>query len=571
MYFRIPIVILFIIACLAGFAVLKGNLSSTAVANGHPLENATNTEEVIKTKGVDLTNGTAAIHTITARDLHAHVDFLADDLLEGRDTNSRGIRVAARYIAAHFERNGLQPVGEGNTYYQPVHLRERIISDQTQLSVEIDGEMIPLKYNEDFIVTTLPNQSGIKISAEMVFSGFGITAEEYEYDDFKEESVKNKFSVYVSGEPYFENDSSFFKGKDAVTRHSRRGAKSKAAIAAGAIGTIGIITHERLSKYSWSMIQRYLGRPKITLSESGEESNAALPGIYIHPDAVELILAGSMKDYDTIDKEAASGRLKPFKLNRKAELTLRFKSDELVDNNVVGYLEGSDPELKSEVIVITAHYDHLGVGTVVQGDSIYNGAADNASGTSSMLELAEAFGQMATRPKRSLLFLAVTAEEKGLLGSEYYVNNPIFPISKTIANFNIDMIGIGDSTAIVLIGQEMSSLGKTLATACEQVGLIVQPDDMPEQRIFYRSDHYNFAKKGIPAIFPSFAMKRTDFPEFSKFYHKPQDDINWNWFNFNTMEKQIQAVFLAVLSVANADNSPEWETGVEFAKYRNSE
>ncbi len=568
MYFRIPIVILFIIVCLAGFVVLKGNLNSTPVANSQPIENTINKETVVEPKRADLLPGTAAINTITARDLHAHIDFLADDLLEGRDTNSRGIRVAARYIAAHFERTGLQPVGEANTFYQPVHLNERIISSNTQLSVEIDGEMIPLKCNEDFLITNLPGKSETRYSGEMVFLGFGITAEEYDYDDFKDESVKNKFVVYVTGEPYSENDSSFFKGKDTVSGYSTRGAKSKTALAAGAIGTIGITSSEYLSKYKWPLIRRYFGKPILSVKSPGEKLNSTLPDIYIHPKAVDLILAGSQKNYEAIDEDAASGSLKPFKLNRKAELVLRFKNDDMIDNNVVGYLEGSDPKLKSEVIIISSHYDHIGVGAVVEGDSIYNGAADNASGTSGVLELAEAFGQLSTPPKRSLLFLAVTAEEKGLLGSEYYVKNPIFPISKTIANFNIDMIGIGDSTAMVIIGQEMSSLGEVLANACEQVGLRVQPDDMPEQRIFYRSDHYNFAKKGIPAIFPNFAMKRADFPEFSKFYHKPQDDINWNWFNFNTMEKQIQAVFLAVLSVANADTVPEWETGVEFAKYR---
>ncbi|MCH7755194.1 M28 family peptidase [candidate division KSB1 bacterium] len=255
-------------------------------------------------------------------------------------------------------------------------------------------------------------------------------------------------------------------------------------------------------------------------------------------------------------------------MNKKVQMKFIVENKQIEDSNVAGFLEGSDPELKSEVIVFTAHYDHMGIGTPVKGDSIYNGAADNASGTSGLIELAEAFSLLPQRPKRSLLFLAVTAEEKGLLGSEFYVTNPIFPLAKTVANFNLDMIGIGDTTGMVVYGIERSTLGDMITKAVQEVGLEIIPDELPEQRIFYRSDHFSFVKRGIPSIMPGFGIRREWFANFNKFYHQPSDDANLSYFNFGYMKKNVQAIFLAGLWVANAEKSPTWTPGDEFENAR---
>ncbi|RMF66200.1 MAG: M28 family peptidase, partial [Calditrichaeota bacterium] len=257
----------------------------------------------------------------------------------------------------------------------------------------------------------------------------------------------------------------------------------------------------------------------------------------------------------------------PFELNKKVEYRIDFENKTIEDRNVVGFLEGSDPGLKSQIIVFTAHYDHIGVGTPVNGDSTYNGAADNASGVSGLLELADAFSSLPNPPRRSLLFLAVTAEEKGLLGSEYYVEHPLFPLEQTVADFNLDMIGIGDTTGIVVYGIDRTTLGEEIRKAAARVGLKILPDEMPEQRIFYRSDHFNFAKHGIPVAFTGFGLRRAWFDEFEKFYHQPSDDRTLP-FNYHYMKKHMQALFLAALAVADADEPPKWAPGDEFENAR---
>jgi len=566
MYFRFPLLLLILVAGLVGIIIFKDHLDDRV--------SAANKAEPVKIPSAEIpeisedisATHLAALQSIGSSDLRRHVVFLADDSLEGRDTGSRGARIAALYISSQFDKFGLRPAGEDGSYYQPVYLNEKKISPDSEFKIEIDGEMIPLKYKDDFLVVTAPNQSGVEVTRDLIFTAFGIQASEYEYDDFKNLDVKGKATIYVSGEPPSE-DEKYFKGSRA-TQYSNPSTKRRTAKENGAAVTIGIALPELLEQISWGGIQNLYARSKISLKNNASTAGEDFAAVVLHPDAGELLFAGAEPSFSDIKKTASDGTIQSFEMNKKVQMKFIVENKQIEDSNVAGFLEGSDPELKSQVIVFTAHYDHVGIGTPVKGDSIYNGAADNASGTSGLMELAEAFSLLPQRPKRSMLFLAVTAEEKGLLGSEFYVQNPIFPLVKTLANFNLDMIGIGDTTGVVVYGIERSSLGDMITRAVKEVGLKIIPDELPEQRIFYRSDQFSFVKRGIPAIMPGFGIRREWFANFNKFYHQPSDDANLSYFNFGYMKKNVQAIFLAGLWVANAEKSPTWTPGDEFENAR---
>ncbi|HEX9653001.1 MAG TPA: M28 family peptidase [bacterium] len=555
MYYRFPVLMVMIFAVLVGVFYFKGDLTShvgEAVVISDILNPAVND----------------ALQSISGEQLRAHLEFLADDLLEGRDTGSRGARLAELYVASQFQRMGIVPAGDDQTFFQVVPMVQKQVSSRSQLRIEVDGEMLPLTYGQDFLVVTAPSENGKVLTGEVVFTGFGIRAPEYNYDDFKNVDVKGRFTLYLSGEPE-SDDENFFDGEKA-TKHSDGYTKRAMAKKLNALGAIGTLQKEILEHVSWADLQNYYGGARIALDKKPPAGSADdLPAVIIHPDAVDLLFSGAAKDFAAIQQEIAKGELKSFAMKKKVQIQVFMDEDRTADHNVVGLIEGSDPALKSEVVVFTAHHDHVGIGAPVAGDSIYNGAADNASGVAGLLELAEAFSFLPERPKRSLLFLAVTAEEKGLLGSEYYVNHPIFPMSKTVANFNFDIIGIGDSTGLVVYGQERSSLGNVVEKAAQYFNLTIMPDDLPEENIFLRSDHYNFAKKGVPAIFPSFGLDRPGFHKFVKYYHQPSDDLSLP-FNYGYMKKHVQVVFLAGMWVANASHPPTWTKGDEFEELRTS-
>ncbi len=555
MYFKLPIAIVFIFCCIVFVMLLQGQ-SEHPVAR--PVEN-------VKAVGTDMDVAEFAISEIKDSDLQAHLEFLADDLLEGRDTGSRGARLASMYIATQFERYGLSGAGEKGTYFQTVPLSEYRVKPESAVLVEVDGEMIPLKYMDDFVVTGMSN--GTPATYELTYAGFGIKADEYDYDDYAGLDVAGKAAVYVSGEPK-SDDEAFFEGEKR-TRYSSGREKRKAAEKAGAGGSLGVVRKDQLTAFPWERLQGFLTRPRVRLSQPDDSGSVPeLPSVLVHADAAELIFAGSGHSYSDIDQEATAGKTTTFAMQKKVTFDIRFDKRDFNDRNVVGFLEGSDEELKSELIVFSAHYDHVGIGRPVAGDSIYNGAADNASGVSGLLELAEALSSLPKAPKRSLLFLAVTAEEKGLLGSRYYVAHPFFPLAQTAANFNLDMLGISDTTGIVVYGIDRSTLGEPMRRAAARFGLQIYPDDMPEQRIFYRSDHYNFAVKGVPTIYPSYGVNRQTMPEVAKYYHRPSDDPGLQALNYRLMQRHVQMVFQAALWVANADDSPQWHAGDEFEKIR---
>ncbi len=572
MYFRFPLLVLFVIAGSIGLFYISSKFKNP----DHFEKNESLASDTLNTqtfyvksdtleKPSEVDSSDTAVKSIREHELRAHLNILADDLFEGREVGTIGARLASRYIASQFEQVGLRPVGANQTFFQLVPLYKKMVMPNSELKFEVDGELIPLIYKKDFIVLSIPEEDTFELTAGLVFSGFGIQAPEYNYDDFKDVNVEGKVTVYLSGEPS-SADVNYFWG-DNLTKYAAGFNKRKTAQDLKAAGAIRIYSSQDLEQWNWNTIQDVFTRGKTSLNNKKPgNDDPVFPAILIHPDAGALLFSGTQKSFEEINNAAAEGNVSSFEMVKNIQMKINVDGQIIEDRNVVGYLEGSDPVLKSEVIIYTAHYDHVGIGATVQGDSIYNGAADNASGVAGLLELAEAFTLLPMTPKRSILFLAVTAEEKGLLGSEYYVNNPIFPLSKTVANFNLDMIGIGDTTGIVVYGIERSSLGEVITKAAREIQLAILPDELPEENIFQRSDHYAFARKGIPAIFPGSGINRTFLPEFKSFYHQPTDDVNLP-FNYAYMKKHVQILFLAGLWVANAEDAPEWTAGDEFEKF----
>jgi hypothetical protein len=558
MYYRFPVLMVMFFGVLVGVFYFKGRVNSHAVKN----------EERVVISDILKPHVNEALQTISEDQLHAHLEFLSDDLLEGRDTGSRGARLASLYIASQFERMGLKPVGENQTYFQPVPIVQTQTSSRSQLKIEVDGEMVPLTYGKDFLVVAAPGENGKLLNGELVFTGYGIQAPEFNYDDLKNVNLNDRVALFLSGEPVSDSED-FFAGRKA-TKYSEGSGKRRNLKAAKAQASITIMQADVFEQYSWTSFQNYYSGTQVSLDENlPAVTTDDFVAVILHPDAADLFFAGSPKSFAAIQQDVKKGAVRSFELKKQVQLQIWVNKERMDDRNVVGFLEGSDLTLKSDIVTFTAHYDHVGIGTPVAGDSIYNGAADNASGVAGLLELAEAFAMLPEPPKRSVLFLAVTAEEKGLLGSEYYVNHPIFPLAKTVANFNFDIIGIGDSTGMVAYGQERSSLGTVLEKAAQQVNLKLMPDDLPEENIFQRSDHYSFAKKGVPAIFPSFGLDREGFQKFAQYYHKPTDEISLP-FNYEYMRRHVQAVFLAGMWVANSADPPSWAAGDEFEKIRDS-
>jgi len=395
MYFRFPLLLLIIVAGLVAIIIFKDRLDDRVSAANKPEPLKIPSAEIPKISEDISATHLAALQSIISSDLRRHVVFLADDSLQGRDTGSRGARIAALYISSQFDKFGLQPVGDNDSYYQPVYLNEKKILSDSEFKIEIDGEMVPLKYKDDFLVVTPPNQSGVEVTRDLIFTAFGIQALEYEYDDFENLDVKGKATIYVSGEPPSE-DEKYFEGSRA-SQYSNPSTKRRTAKEKGAAVAIGVALPELLEQISWGGIQNFYARSKISLKNNTSTAGEDFAAVVLHPDAGELLFAGAKRSFSDIKKTASEGTIQSFEMNKKVQMKLMVEHKQIEDSNVAGFLEGSDPVLKSEVIVFTAHYDHLGIGTPVKGDSIYNGAADNASGSSGLMELAEAFSLLVLR------------------------------------------------------------------------------------------------------------------------------------------------------------------------------
>jgi Zn-dependent M28 family amino/carboxypeptidase len=508
---------------------------------------------------------------ISADRIKAAVAYLASDRLEGRGPGTRGEFLATEYLADEFKKAGLRPIGERGTYFQPVPLLRVVTSPKATLRAVKGETTLDIPCEEGFSGTSRTQKELEEFDAEAVFLGHGITAPEFEWDDYKGVDVKGKVVVLFTNEPP-SDDPKFFGGK-ALTYYGRWTYKFEEAARRGAKACFIIHTRETAG-YPYSVVRPLDGAQ---LKREPGQPALAFAG-WLSEEAGEKVLGLSGRTVEGALKEADTKGFKPYSLGVSLKGSIPTRVEKIVSNNVVGMAEGSDPTLKSEVVVFTAHWDHLGVGRAVLGDAIYNGAADNATGCALLLELARAWCAQATRPKRSAIFLAVTAEEKGLLGSKYYARNPLVPLGKTALDLNFDMIlPLGVPESVVVTGADRTTAWPAVKAAAEKNRLEIEADQRAHLGVFYRSDHFSMAQAGVPAFSVAAGMKIKGKPrdfaskalkEFNdKAYHSPQDEMKPEW-DFSGFPVLARFAFDVARDVANADRLPTWNRGDEFRPAR---
>jgi Zn-dependent M28 family amino/carboxypeptidase len=511
------------------------------------------------------------IPEISADRIKAAVVHLSSDRLEGRGPGTRGEILATEYLADEFKKAGLKPIGERGTYYQPVPLVRVVTSPKSTLQAVKGGTTIDVPCEERFAGTCRTQHELEEFDAEAVFVGHGITAPEFDWDDYKGIDVKGKVVVLFTNEPP-SDDPKFFAGP-ALTYYGRWTYKFEEAARRGAKACFIIHTPETAG-YPYSVVRPLDGAQ---LKREAGQHALAFAG-WLHREAGEKLLNLSNRTVEGALKEADTRGFKPYSLGFRLKANIRTRVEKIFSNNVVGLAEGSDADLKSEAIIFTAHWDHLGVGRAVLGDAIYNGAADNATGCGLLLELARAWNAQTPRPKRSALFLAVTAEEKGLLGSKYYAQNPLVPLGKTALDLNFDMIlPLGIPESIVVTGAERTTAWPLVKRAAEKHRLEIEADQRAHLGVFYRSDHFSLAQAGVPAFSVAPGMKIKGKPkdfasktykEFNdKVYHTPQDEMNADW-DFSGFVILARFTLDLARDVANAARLPTWNPGDEFRPAR---
>ncbi len=525
----------------------------------------------------------ASMPKVDSARMLGHIKVLASDEFEGRAPGTPGEEKTIQYLTAEFQKLGLKPGNTDGTFIQKVPLVGITGAEAKPLVVTGNGGKATFKWRDEVVAWTKHVADGASIdNSELVFVGYGVAAPEYNWDDFKGIDLKGKTMVVLVNDPQVPDaadpsklDTRTFNGT-AMTYYGRWTYKFEEAARRGAAGAL-IIHETGPAGYGFNVVQGNLGEKFDLVTPDKNMGRANIEG-WLSLDAAKRLLKMAGQDFDSLKKQAITREFKPVPLNLKASLAVKNTLRTIDSRNVVAKLEGSDPALKDEYVVYTAHWDHFGIGEPKNGDKIYNGALDNASGVASMLEIARELTEVKPAPRRSILFLAVTAEEQGLLGSQYYAVTPIYPLAKTLANLNIDGINpAGRTKDITVIGLGASDLDDYLRDAAAEQSRTLRPDPEPEKGFYYRSDHFNFAKQGVPALFtdtgvefidkpPTFAKEMRD--RFNKEdYHQPSDEVKPDWDLSGAVE---DAELMAAVGyrVANADKFPEWKPGNEFRAKR---
>lgn len=513
---------------------------------------------------------------INDAELRAHIKYLADDLLEGRAPGSRGGMLAAKYIAARFESAGLEPAAADRTYFQQAAMISTTADAANKLTIKSGDRSEDLKFADDFIGTTELDKNEVAINNELVFVGYGIQSPENNWDDYKGLDVRGKvLLIMVNDPPATAAEPNLFGGK-ALTYYGRWTYKYEEAARRGAAGVILIHTTESAG-YGWNVVKSSWSGERFSLVPDGSVSPLAMKA-WATEDAARKIAQLAGQNLDALRQAAQTRDFRPVTFNARVESTLKVTIRRVSSPNVVGIFRGSDDKLKNEYVVFSAHWDHFGIRPEQPGDNIYNGAVDNATGIAGILAIAKAFAALEEKPKRSILFIATTAEEQGLLGAEYYARHPLVPLSKTVANINLDSLNIyGLTSDLTPLGADRSTLGQFIEEVAKENQVTISPDSHPEQGLFYRSDHFPFAKAGVPAVNfepgSNFVGHSADWgkKQFEDYnanrYHQPSDEYSPNW-DFSGMVQQTRLAFWAGLKVANASETPKWKPGDEFERAR---
>ncbi len=513
----------------------------------------------------------AAQPTAAAR-IKADIAWLADDAREGREAGSKGYEAAAKYVAGRFEALGLKPGGANGSWFQQVPLRtsQRNL-DLSHMSItRKGGEKVDLINLEDYIVSTSPIEKA-EVSAPVVFVGYGVTDPSTDYDDYAGVDAKGKIVALFSGGP-----ASMDSEKRA--HFGGTGTKTQNAAAHGAVGIILLATESSEKRYSWDRIKQFAGSTSMTwVGPDGEPDvpvKAMDVGGFMSNDGAAKLFEGAKFSYEELRKIEADEKKKltAFDLPVSVSMAGGATFKDVTSPNVIGVIEGADPALKAETVVLSAHLDGVGMDDPPldgkQTDLIKNGALDNAAGVATMIEAARAFKESGVAPPRTIMFLAVTAEEKGLLGADYFAHFPTVEKESVVANVNLDMpLVLYDFVDVIAFGAERSTLGAMVEDAANSMGLSLSPDPMPEQGLFTRSDHYRFVEKGVPSVFLVVGFGNGGDKAFADFlatnYHKPGDDVAQP-INYDAAAKFADLNYLIAKAVADSPERPRWKEGDFF-------
>ena len=550
--------------CLAGALAL-------AACNRAPVE----TPVAVIPQPAETTSTHAFSDAINATDFAAHVKVLASDEFEGRAPGSAGEDKTVDYLKAQFERLGLKP-GNGDSYFQTVPMIETTATADTTLDLDVDGKPQTLKFGADMVVGTRTGQRTVTVKdSELVFVGYGVDAPEQQWNDYAGVDVKGKTVVMFVNDPGFHaGDESLFEGR-RMTYYGRWTYKFEEAARKGAAAAL-LIHDDAGAAYGWDVVKNSWTGAQFDLRAADDPAPRLPLQGWITGAAAKQLFAAAGLDLDAQRAAAGKRGFKPVPMKAKASVTLNSTVSEKSSRNVVALLPGS--KRPDEAVVYMAHWDHLGKHEDEPGDNIYNGAIDNATGVAGILELAEAFAKRQPAPERSLLFLAVTLEESGLLGSKYYVAHPAVPMNKTVAVINLDaMSTYGTSKDIVVTGLGSSELEDILKGIADKQGRVLRAESAPEAGYYFRSDHFNFAKAGVPALYAeggedlvsggAEAGSKMAKDYTANRYHKPSDQFDPDW-PLEGVVQDLESLYAVGRELVDSERWPNWYRGNPFRAAR---
>ncbi len=527
----------------------------------------------------------AALQAIDGAQMLRQIETLASDDFEGRSAGSHGEQITVAYLIGEFKRIGLKPGNPDGSYVQRVPLTGH--EAVPTAAIAVGGKRIALNFPADYVAWSYQRQAEVKLQrSPLVFVGYGVKAPEYQWDDYKNADLQGKTLVMLINDPQIPDpkkpdqlDPTMFKGR-AMTYYGRWTYKYEAAAAVGAAGAL--IVHEtEPAAYPYSVVVNSNSRENFDIHSVAANPHFPLVPGWLHRDRAKELFAAAGYDFDSVKQAALQRDFKPLALGASIDLSLRKRWRDLDSCNVVGRIEGSDPQLRDEVVIYSAHWDHFGWDPSLPGSKhqqIYHGAADNASGVAALLQLAQAFQALPQAPRRTLLFIATTAEERGLLGAAYYAANPLYPLHKTLADINMDGMNLwGRTRDVEVFGYGNSDLDDLVVEAARAQGRVVHADAFAEKGSFYRADHFEFAKVGVPAVYlkggedyigkpPGFGKDKSE-DYTAHHYHKVSDTVRTDW-DLSSAVEDTQLLFQVGYAVAQGDRYPSWKPGNEFAARR---
>lgn len=526
-----------------------------------------------------------ALNAISADTLLAEIKTLSSDDFEGRKPGSEGDKKTVAWMTDQFKQLGLKPGNPNGTYLQSVPLAG--ITSKPTAEFSVAGKKVAAEFKKDYVAVSGRYTPEVNVKdSEIVFVGYGVSAPEYNWDDYKDVDVKGKTILMLVNDPQIPDpkdptklDDAMFKGR-AMTYYGRWTYKYEIASEKGAAAVM-IIHETPMAGYPFSVVSDSWGGENFTIQRpDNNEKRVPVQGWFTYDKAAELVKAAGL-DLATLKQAALQHDFKPVTLpGAKASFRIQNTLRKIDSHNVVAKLDGADPAHVNEFVIYTAHWDHLGRDTSLKGDQIFNGAVDNASGSAGLIEIARAYSKLFPRPKRSILFLSVTAEEQGLLGAEYYAENPLYPLNRTLADINMDGLNMwGPTKDLVLIGLGNSTLDDVVTDVLKSHGRTVTGDAEPEKGYFYRSDHFEFAKQGVPALDPEEGIdyigkpatygkeKRDYYTEHD--YHKPSDEVKPNW-DLSGAIADLRVLLETGNAIAEGEYYPQWKPGTEFKAKRDA-